>query len=70
MWLRTNNGTKSSPRSADSPDADREMLVLRHLEQLSPAEIATALDLSVAAVDIRHIRAIVRIRTILESGSV
>jgi RNA polymerase sigma-70 factor (ECF subfamily) len=45
---------------------DREILVLRHLEQLSAGETASVLQLSVAAVKARHTRALVRLRTLFD----
>jgi RNA polymerase sigma-70 factor (ECF subfamily) len=44
-------------------ERDREILVLRHLEQLSIAEIASVLGISEGAVKVRHFRALQRIRT-------
>jgi RNA polymerase sigma-70 factor (ECF subfamily) len=48
---------------------DREVLVLRHLEGLSTAEIATVLSLTPGAIMTRHTRALVRLRALLEDGS-
>ena len=47
------------------PDGDREVLVLRHLEQLSAREIAGVLGLTEAAVYTRHLRALRRLKDIL-----
>jgi RNA polymerase sigma-70 factor (ECF subfamily) len=47
---------------------DREVLVLRHLEQLSTREVAAVLDLSEAAVKARHIRALERLHRLLGGG--
>src|SRR4051794_23531047 len=47
---------------------DREVLVLRHLEGLSTAEVAAVLGLSSGAVMTRHTRALVRLRALLEDG--
>jgi RNA polymerase sigma-70 factor (ECF subfamily) len=44
---------------------DREILVLRYLEQLSVEEIATVLEISHTAVTSRHFRALQRIRRLL-----
>ncbi len=44
---------------------DREVLVLRYLEQLANAEIAAALGISEGAVKMRHLRALERIRALL-----
>jgi RNA polymerase sigma-70 factor (ECF subfamily) len=48
---------------------DREVLVLRHLEGMSTAEIAGALHLTEAAVKSRHFRAIERLRCRLAGES-
>jgi RNA polymerase sigma-70 factor (ECF subfamily) len=48
---------------------DREVLVLRHLEQLSTAETASVLGLSQAAVKSRHLRALQRLRGALGGGA-
>jgi RNA polymerase sigma-70 factor (ECF subfamily) len=44
---------------------DREVLVLRHLEQLSTPEIAAVLGISEGAVYTRHLRALERLRSLL-----
>jgi RNA polymerase sigma-70 factor (ECF subfamily) len=46
---------------------DREVLVLRHLEQLSTPETAEVLAISEAAVKKRHLRALERVRALWES---
>lgn len=43
----------------------REVLILRYVEQLSVAEIAAILDISPAAVSMRHVRGIERMRDAL-----
>jgi RNA polymerase sigma-70 factor (ECF subfamily) len=48
---------------------DREVLVLRHLEGLSTAEIADVLGLRPGAVMTRHTRALVRLRALLEEDA-
>jgi RNA polymerase sigma factor (sigma-70 family) len=45
---------------------DREILVLRYLEQLGVEEIADVLGVSQTAVTSRHLRALQRLRLILE----
>lgn len=47
------------------PERDREVLVLRHLEQLSAGEIAAVLGTSTGAVHTRHLRALERLRNLL-----
>jgi RNA polymerase sigma-70 factor (ECF subfamily) len=44
---------------------DREVLVLRYLEDLSPREIAAVLEISEAAVKMRQLRALQRLRELL-----
>jgi RNA polymerase sigma-70 factor, ECF subfamily len=51
--------------SALSPH-DKEVLVLRYLEGLTTAETASVLGLTVGAVKSRHMRAIVRLRALLD----
>jgi RNA polymerase sigma-70 factor, ECF subfamily len=48
---------------------DREVLVMRHLEQLGTAEIADALGLTEGAVESRLLRALIRLRSRLEADS-
>jgi RNA polymerase sigma-70 factor (ECF subfamily) len=46
-------------------DDDREIILLRHFEQLSNSEAAQSLGLSEAAAGMRHIRALRRLRALL-----
>jgi RNA polymerase sigma-70 factor (ECF subfamily) len=46
-------------------DDDREIILLRHFEQLSNGEAARALGLSDAAAGMRHLRALRRLRAML-----
>jgi RNA polymerase sigma-70 factor (ECF subfamily) len=50
---------------AQLPEHDREVLVLRHLEQLSTPEIAAILGIGEGAVYTRHLRALQRLRSLL-----
>jgi RNA polymerase sigma-70 factor (ECF subfamily) len=50
-------------------ERDREVLVLRHLEQLSVREIAAVLGVSEGAVKVRHVRALERLRKELDDGT-
>lgn len=43
-------------------ERDREVLAMRHLEQLSVAQIAAALGITEGAVKVRHLRALERLR--------
>jgi RNA polymerase sigma-70 factor (ECF subfamily) len=47
------------------PEGDREVLVLRHLEQLATPEIAAVLGITEGAVYTRHLRALERLRGLL-----
>lgn len=49
-------------------ESDREVLVMRHLEGLSNREIAEALGIEVAAVSKRHGRALLRLRSMLNTS--
>src|SRR5262245_59089628 len=48
------------------PPRDREVLVMRHLEQMEIAEIAAVLGLTPGAVMTRHTRALARLRSLLD----
>jgi RNA polymerase sigma-70 factor (ECF subfamily) len=50
------------------PERDREVLVLRHLEQLSAAECAAALGLTESGFKSRHVRALDRLRSLLATA--
>jgi RNA polymerase sigma-70 factor (ECF subfamily) len=47
-------------------DDDREIILMRHFEQLSNQEVATALRLTEAAAGMRHLRALRRLKALLE----
>jgi RNA polymerase sigma-70 factor (ECF subfamily) len=49
------------------PPTDREILVMHYLEELSFAEIAAILDIGEGAAKMRHLRALRRVRSFLES---
>jgi len=47
-------------------DADREVILMRHYEHLSNLEIAEVLGLNAPAASMRYLRAVRRLRTVLE----
>jgi RNA polymerase sigma-70 factor (ECF subfamily) len=51
---------------SELPDIDREVLVLRHLEELPSAEVAAVLGISGRAESMRHLRALERLRKLLD----
>jgi RNA polymerase sigma-70 factor (ECF subfamily) len=52
-------------------DRDREILVMRHLEEMSAGEIAAVLEISEGAVRVRLLRALTKLRNLLDDqGSV
>jgi RNA polymerase sigma-70 factor (ECF subfamily) len=57
---------ESAMSNLDEPD--RDMLLMRHLEQMSNQEVAAELGLSEAAASMRYLRAVRRLRALLEPG--
>jgi RNA polymerase sigma-70 factor (ECF subfamily) len=51
---------------AELDEDDREIILMRHYEQLSNQEVAAALGLSEAAASMRHLRAVRRLREALQ----
>ena len=47
------------------PEADREVVLMRHFEHLSNSEVAAALDLSEPAASMRYMRSMRKLRSIL-----
>jgi len=47
-------------------EIDREVLTLRHFEELTNQEVAIELDISIKAASIRYVRALDRLRVILK----
>jgi RNA polymerase sigma-70 factor (ECF subfamily) len=52
---------------AQLDEDDREVILMRHYEQLSNQEVAQALGLTEAAASMRHLRAVRRLRSLLLS---
>lgn len=48
---------------------DREIILMRHFEQMTNQEAAAALDLSEAAASMRYLRALRRLRELFDEGS-
>jgi RNA polymerase sigma-70 factor (ECF subfamily) len=48
------------------PARDRELLIMRHLEEMSAAEIGAVLGISEGAVRVRHLRALTKLRAMLD----
>jgi RNA polymerase sigma-70 factor (ECF subfamily) len=53
---------------AQLPDDDRDVIWMRHFEQLSNQEVAAELGLSEAAASMRYLRAVRKLRELLEPG--
>jgi RNA polymerase sigma-70 factor (ECF subfamily) len=53
---------------AQLPERDREVLVLRHLEELSVADTAAVLGINPGAAKVRHLRALQRLRALLDGA--
>jgi RNA polymerase sigma-70 factor (ECF subfamily) len=51
---------------ADLDEDDREIILMRHFEQLSNQEVAAALGLTEPAASMRHLRALRKIRELLD----
>lgn len=50
-------------------EQDREVVLMRHFEQLTNAEVAQTLDLTAQAASMRYLRAMRRLRTLLNDSS-
>lgn len=64
-FLREELRDRMQAALAELPPRDREVLVLRHLEQLSTCEIASVMGMKEGAVKTRHLRALQRLRGLL-----
>jgi RNA polymerase sigma-70 factor (ECF subfamily) len=49
------------------PESDREIVILRHVEELSVQEVAQTLGLPEGTVKSRHFRAIQRLRALMDA---
>jgi len=50
---------------AELDDTDRDIILMRHFEQLSNQEVAEALGLTEAAASMRYLRAMRRLRALM-----
>jgi len=66
LWKEIQERVRAALKRLSS--RDREVLELRHLEQLSVADTAAVLGISQAAVKTRHLRALQRLQELLEPG--
>lgn len=64
--LRAELGRRFQSALAQLDEDDREIILLRHFEQLSNSDAARALGISEPAAGMRHLRALRRLRTVLE----
>ena len=60
--------TKLHGAIAELDEIDREVILMRHFEQLSNQEVAAALDLTEPAASMRYLRAVRRLRDLLVPG--
>jgi RNA polymerase sigma-70 factor, ECF subfamily len=51
-------------------ETDREVILMRHVEQLSNQEVAQSLGLSEPAAGMRYLRAIRRLRPLLDETAI
>lgn len=77
VWMAESGGTPSRAAVAGEEhalvqaaleamaDIDREVLVLRHFEQLSNAEVATLLEITPQAASARYVRALTRLQDVV-----
>jgi len=61
--FQTNQTRLMRSMIAEMPDLDREILLLRHVEEMTVSEAAAELNISVEAAKKRHLRAIRRLQT-------
>ena len=63
--IREETARQSKRALADMDEIDREVLILRHFEQLSNDEVAVVLGVKKAAASRRYMRALARFRKVL-----
>jgi RNA polymerase sigma-70 factor (ECF subfamily) len=63
--IRNENESRMEAALNDLSETDREILALRHIEQLSNSEIAIELEIRESAATNRYVRAIRRLRDAL-----
>lgn len=67
--LRQELGQAVSIAIEQLEEIDREIIILRHMEEMSSSQAAVELGISVAACRKRHVRALQRLRSILDAHS-
>jgi RNA polymerase sigma-70 factor (ECF subfamily) len=65
--LRTELARRFQAAIEELPDDDREVIIMRHFEGLSNQEVASALELSEPAAGMRHLRALRKLRKVIEA---
>lgn len=66
--VRREQGTLLADALARLPDDYREVIILRHLEELTFAEVAARMDRSLDSVQKLWVRALARLRQVMPSG--
>ncbi|MEZ6129083.1 MAG: sigma-70 family RNA polymerase sigma factor [Planctomycetaceae bacterium] len=63
--MKAERRTKLSEMLMEIEELDRDILVLRHFEQLSNREVAETLEMNESSVSTRHVRALIRLKELL-----
>jgi RNA polymerase sigma-70 factor (ECF subfamily) len=66
--IRQELGQRLQAAIASLSEEDRDIILMRHFEQLANQEVAAELGLSEAAASMRYLRALRRLRTVLAPG--
>ncbi|MBV9122390.1 MAG: sigma-70 family RNA polymerase sigma factor [Planctomycetes bacterium] len=66
--IRQELGRRFQSALAELDQDDREMILMRHFEQLSNQEVAASLNLTEAAASMRYLRALRKLRKIMMPG--